>query len=550
MGNLYPVWPGWETVRVIGRGGYGAVYEIARSDYSGGIERAAMKVISIPQNPGVIETMYSEGYDTESITRTLEKYSNDILSEYSIMRKLNGTANVVSCDDYRKVRHADGLGWDIFIRMELLTPLTKALPTCVSEATVLKIALDLTSALELCGRFSIVHRDIKPQNIFVSDLGDYKLGDFGIAKTMERTMNGTVVGTYNYMAPEVFGGRPYGSTADIYSLGLVLYWLLNERRLPFLPLPPAAISAEEDEQARIRRLRGERLPAPQNGSAALKRIVLKACEFSPENRYRSAAEMHADLLLCQNGDPVKPAPRPIKNSRAIIAAAGVTALVALVVLIKACTDLAADSKNSSEPARTSSPAAVQTPFQDLSPTPVFTAVPTVLPTSAPTPVPTPAPTPIPTPAPTAARSSKYDFLSILPENPSSEYGKALRDSLESGRDELTDAQKTKIVGNTYDARKAPSGKYKDGFFGWTVKAYENSTGYKISFYSADNVIYFAIVYDSSDSPLVKLHYWGDQIVGYRDYRSDKELRYTDGYDYDAICAEFDIVFDIGMGTSD
>lgn len=542
MGSQYPVWPGWETVRIIGRGGYGAVYEIARCDCNGEIERAAMKVISIPQNPGVIETMYSEGYDTESITRTLEKYSNDIVSEYSIMRKLNGTANVVSCDDYRKVHHADGFGWDIFIRMELLTPLTKALPEHVSEDTVLKIALDLTSALELCSRFSIVHRDIKPQNIFVSGLGDYKLGDFGIAKTMERTMNGTMIGTYNYMAPEVFSSRPYGSAADIYSLGLVLYWLLNERRLPFLPLPPAALSAEEDEQARIRRLRGERIPAPKNGSAALRRIVLKACEFKPENRYQSAAEMHEDLQRCRIVVPPKPKPRPIKNGRAIIAAAGVTAIVALVVLIKACTALAPDSKDKSEPVRTASPSPIQTPLQASSPTPVFTAAPTAAPTTV--------PTTIPTPVPTAVRSSKYDFLSILPEEPSSEYGKALRSSLESGRDELTDAQKTKIVGNTYDDRKAPSGKYRDGFFGWTLKAYENSTGRKISFYSADNVIYFAIVYDSTDVPLVKLHYWGDQIVGYRDYRSDKELRYTDGYDYDAICDEFDVVFDIGMGTSD
>lgn len=542
MGSQYPVWPGWETVRIIGRGGYGAVYEIARCDCNGEIERAAMKVISIPQNPGVIETMYSEGYDTESITRTLEKYSNDIVSEYSLMRKLNGTANVVSCDDYRKVRHADGFGWDIFIRMELLTPLTKALPEHVSEDTVLKIALDLTSALELCSRFSIVHRDIKPQNIFVSGLGDYKLGDFGIAKTMERTMNGTMIGTYNYMAPEVFSSRPYGSAADIYSLGLVLYWLLNERRLPFLPPPPAALSAEEDEQARIRRLRGERIPAPKNGSAALRRIVLKACEFKPENRYQSAAEMHADLLRGQNYIPPKPTPGPIKNSRVIIAAAGITAIVALVVLIKACTALAPNPKDSSDPVRTASPAPIQTPLQASSPTPAFTAAPT----AAPTPVPTTPPTPVPT----AVRSSKYDFLSILPEEPSSEYGKALRSSLESGRDELTDAQKTKIVGNTYNDRKAPSGKYRDGFSGWTTKAYENSSGHKISFYSADNVIYFAIVYDSTDVPLVKLHYWGDQIVGYRDYRSDKELRYTDGYDYDAICDEFDIVFDIGMGTSD
>lgn len=69
----------------------------------------------------------------------------------------------------------------------------------------------------LCKKHNIIHRDIKPANIFASGNGDYKLGDFGIAKTIEQTSGGTKIGTYDYMAPEVYHDQPYGNTADIYS---------------------------------------------------------------------------------------------------------------------------------------------------------------------------------------------------------------------------------------------------------------------------------------------------------------------------------------------
>ena len=288
------LWPGWETVRLIGRGSFGAVYEIQR-DVFGDLEKAALKVISIPQNAGDIEEMYSDGYDDESITSTFQSHLKSIVAEYSLMRKMNGSSNIVNCDDVRYVQHDDGIGWDIFIKMELLTPLTKALPNDVLEEAVVQIAMDMCAALELCKRHEIVHRDIKPQNIFISPNGDYKLGDFGIAKTVEKTMGGTKIGTYKYMAPEVYNNHPYGSTADIYSLGLVLYWLLNERRMPFMPLPPTKLSAGQDEQARLRRLSGEPLPAPIHGSPALKRVVLKACAYDPKDRYSSASAMLAEL---------------------------------------------------------------------------------------------------------------------------------------------------------------------------------------------------------------------------------------------------------------
>ena len=294
------LWPGWETVRLIGRGSFGAVYEIER-DIFGEKEKAALKVLSIPQSEGDIEEMYSDGYDEESITSTFNSHLKSIVAEYSLMRKMNGSANVVNCDDVRYVQHDDGIGWDIFIKMELLTPLTRALDSKTSEDTVIRVAKDLCHALVLCKKYDIVHRDIKPQNIFVSENGDYKLGDFGIAKTVEKTSGGTKIGTYKYMAPEVYNNQPYGAAADIYSLGLVLYWMLNERRMPFLPLPPQKLTAGMEESARLRRFSGEELPAPANGSEALKAIVLKACAYDPKDRYASADEMLAALTALSGG---------------------------------------------------------------------------------------------------------------------------------------------------------------------------------------------------------------------------------------------------------
>ena len=138
-------WPGWETTRLIGRGSFGTVYEIQR-DVLGDLEKAALKVISIPQNAGDIEEMYSDGYDDESITSTFQSYLKSIVAEYSLMRKMNGSANIVNCDDIRYVQHDDGIGWDIYIKMELLTPLTKVLPSEIPEETVIKIGKDICKA--------------------------------------------------------------------------------------------------------------------------------------------------------------------------------------------------------------------------------------------------------------------------------------------------------------------------------------------------------------------------------------------------------------------
>ena len=151
----YPAWPGgeWRTVRLIGRGSFGAVYEIEREVF-GHIEKAALKLITIPQSSSDIDELLSDGYDEESITLRFEGYLKDIVREYSMMVDMKGCANIVYCDDVKYIQHDDGMGWDIFIKMELLTALPKALGKNVSDEQVARIGETFAARLPSARRGS------------------------------------------------------------------------------------------------------------------------------------------------------------------------------------------------------------------------------------------------------------------------------------------------------------------------------------------------------------------------------------------------------------
>ena len=307
----------WNIVSCLGEGSYGKVFEIERSEF-GQTYRAALKVITVPQSSAEVRSVISEGMSVSQAEAYFHGIVEELMHEFSIMFKLKGTANVVSCEDLRVLEHPDGIGWDILIRMELLHPL---LPYVyqhpMARRDIIRLGIDICKALELCQRYNIIHRDIKPENIFISDNGDYKLGDFGIARTIERTTSGlSKKGTYSYMAPEVYIGKKYGFSVDTYSLGLVLYRMLNKNRGPFLPRPPEAITYDNREQALARRVSGEPLPRPFYGEGRLGEIVLKACAFDPKDRYSSPQQLRQELeaisyeaqdaaLIYPNGDELQ-----------------------------------------------------------------------------------------------------------------------------------------------------------------------------------------------------------------------------------------------------
>lgn len=297
--NIRLPWQDWRIVKYLGGGTYGNVYEIERN-ISGIQERAAVKIISRPKDTNEIESYYDNGYDKASIVASYEKEIQNYVQEYKLMKELQGQSNIVSCDDFTVIPHTNGIGGDIFIRMELLTSLQQVLrERTLSTEEIIKLGKDISRALILCEKKHIIHRDIKPLNIMISPFGDYKLGDFGVSKVMDHQTYATTTGTPEYLAPEILHMEKYGHTADIYSLGITLYWLLNNRKMPFIdadqPLTPIL-----KNEATERRYRGEKLPPPKYGSSQLKQIVLKACEYRPENRYSSARELYAALDALKN----------------------------------------------------------------------------------------------------------------------------------------------------------------------------------------------------------------------------------------------------------
>ena len=275
------VFANWTIEKELGEGATGRVFEIRKTDY-GITTRSALKVIRVPHSDSDIRAAFSEGMNEESVSSYFQGFVDEIVKEIVIMSNLKSHPNIVSYEDHQVTVHEDSLGWDILIRMELLTPLYDyRMKHTLDEADVLRMGIELTDALDFCQKKGLVHRDIKPENIFVSETGQFKLGDFGVARTVEKTTGGlSRKGTEKYMAPEVYLGKPYGSSVDIYSLGLVLYSFLNHGRLPFYL---------------GRRMQGEQIPAPADASEAAAEVILKACAFQPEKRYRSAAEMREAL---------------------------------------------------------------------------------------------------------------------------------------------------------------------------------------------------------------------------------------------------------------
>ena len=297
MDNAMVSLPGWETVRCIGSGSSGKVYELRKKDEYGSDFHSALKVISIPATAEEYERL-SGSMSEFALRAHLREQVEQISSEYRLMGVLKGHPNIVSCEDTMIVPHDSDAGWDIYIRMELLTSLPDFVQqNGITGADVIKLGSDICNALETCRKNGIMHRDIKPQNIFVSKYGDFKLGDFGVARLRSDSGTANKVGTYSYMAPEVYKLGEYSDSVDIYSLGMVLYWLLNERRGPFLPLPPQVPTPEQSADAQLRRYRGEKLPPPKNGSATLKNVVLKACAYDSSERYQTPAEMKKALTL-------------------------------------------------------------------------------------------------------------------------------------------------------------------------------------------------------------------------------------------------------------
>ena len=271
----------WKIVDKVGDGSFGTVYKAIGKNNC----LCAIKHISFPRSKEEIDRLIQKGivknyYDANNY------FIKIVNNEVEIMKRFNGIPYIVDCYELYQENKPDGNGVDFYIRMEYVEDIkTYYSSRLIDVNEVVKLGIDICSALELCQSINVFHNDIKPSNIFIGNDGRYKLGDFGVA-TENIDLNS--FGTLNYVSPEIYKGKGITNSTDLYSLGLVMYKLVSGE-LPF-------VTKDIDEKTAIDiRMSGKKIPIIRGVNKKLMDILIKACSFDEKERYKNPTEMKRDL---------------------------------------------------------------------------------------------------------------------------------------------------------------------------------------------------------------------------------------------------------------
>ena len=294
---------GYTVSEKLGSGAFGTVYKAVKINPAGQYVRA-LKHITIPTEKQYISVLNSMGGDASKADNYFSEMLKGIVSEINILNDLseNGVEHIVRYYENDIEVTDSPRRYDIYILMEYLTPLEDFIQSnSFTVNDVVNLGLDVLRGLRSCHEHGVIHRDIKDDNIFVSSKGEYKIGDFGISKVLKDSSRAeSLKGTLNFLAPEVYLGKEgYTKSVDLYSLGIVLYRLLNIGRNPFLPHFPDQYYAQDEDTAFEKRMSGKKPDFPSLGGEEIGNVIVRAISNSVE-RFQSAEEFLAALEQAVN----------------------------------------------------------------------------------------------------------------------------------------------------------------------------------------------------------------------------------------------------------
>ena len=263
-----------------------------------------VKIISLPSSETQLNALLLTGAlkDDADARNYFEGRTRELTREIDILQQLSRQEGFLPYDGYQVAADEEAVGFDVYILSKYKRSLERQFTKKpVTHLEALNLGLDMCAALTACRRSGYLFINLKPNNIYVTENGEYKISDFGFV-SLKSLKYATIPEHYigSYTPPELQDAFcTLNDTIDVYALGMILYRIYNGGILPEITEDPLAAPAYADDE--------------------MSEIILKACAKAPEDRWQDPAQMGQMLVnyMQKNGAsnepivlPVEPEPEP------------------------------------------------------------------------------------------------------------------------------------------------------------------------------------------------------------------------------------------------